>query len=189
LSSENVGILAIQGDFQLHRDMFEKLGHNTILVRKKEHLDQVDRLVIPGGESTTIQLLIDKYQLREPLNEFGRTKPIWGTCAGTILLSDKVDDDRIKPLRLIRIEVARNAYGRQINSFIDKGTISLGAVNRAFEMVFIRAPKIMKVAEDVAPIGYLRDEITAAVQGSVLVTTFHPELTDDPALHEFFLTL
>ena len=182
-------MLAIQGDFQLHIDMFERLDRESIFVKKEGQLDQVDRLIIPGGESTTIQLLIDEHRLREPLIEFGRTNPIWGTCAGTILLSGAVDDERIKPLRLIDIEVSRNAYGRQIDSFIDSGTISIDGEVREFEMVFIRAPRIIKTATKVEAIGYLGDEITAARQGRILVSTFHPELTDDPALHEFFLTL
>lgn len=189
MSNEKIGILAIQGDYALHKGVFEQLGKETVLVKKHDQLEEVDRLVIPGGESTTIQLLIDKYGLREPLIDFGRKNPVWGTCAGTILLAESVDDERIQPLKLIRIDVQRNAYGRQIDSFVDTGSVSIGNGNPEFEMVFIRAPKIRSVGEGADVLGRWNDEITVVRQNNVLVTTFHPELTDDPRLHEYFLTL
>ncbi len=179
----------MQGDYALHKSMFERLGKETILVKKLDQLEEADRLVIPGGESTTMQLLLDKYGLRKPLADFGRRKPVWGTCAGTILLAESVDDERIQPLKLIRIDVQRNAYGRQIDSFVGTGSVSIGNGSPAFEMVFIRAPKIRSVGEGTNVLGYWNNEITVVQQNNVLVTTFHPELTDDPRLHEYFLKL
>jgi 5'-phosphate synthase pdxT subunit len=169
--------------------MIERLDARPSLVRTVENLREVDRLIIPGGESTAIQLLIDTFNLREPLLEFGRRRPVWGTCAGLIVLSDSVDDPAIHPLKLIDISAARNAYGRQIDSFIDEGTACIHAVTQPFQMVFIRAPKIVSLGSHVTPIAHCRGEVVGAMQRNVLVTAFHPELTDNPAFHEFFLEL
>jgi 5'-phosphate synthase pdxT subunit len=141
MTSTTVGILALQGDFGLHQDVFRRLGAATVLVRKVEQLDTIDRLVIPGGEATTMQLLIDTFGFRQPLIDLGRRVPIWGTCAGLILVAGEVNDPLIKPLGLAEIGAQRNAYGSQINSFVATGTISIEE-EQQLEMVFIRAPKI-----------------------------------------------
>jgi 5'-phosphate synthase pdxT subunit len=189
MAQDIVGILALQGDFELHRRMFARLGAEVRLVRSVDDLRMLDRLVIPGGESTTMQLLIDRYSLRESLIEFGHTKPIWGTCAGLILLSKTVDDSRIRPLELLDIASSRNAYGRQVNSFVEIGNISVDGSERPFEMVFIRAPKILRHGDTVLVLGRLNREVTMAGYHRVLVTAFHPELTDDPSVHKYFLSL
>jgi len=149
----------------------------------------VDRLVIPGGESTTMQLLMDKFNLRQPVIAFGRDKPIWGTCAGLVLLAREVDDPLILPLGLIDIKAKRNAYGRQVDSFIAEGTVTFDQTSSALEMVFIRAPKIISHADSVTPLGYCDGDVVVARQDNILVTSFHPELTDQAAVHKYFLEM
>lgn len=189
MAEQKVGILALQGDFSLHQKAFESLGAEVRLVKDAAGLDDISRLVIPGGEATTIQLLMDQFGLREPLLEFGRHKPVWGTCAGLLLLASEVDETLIRPLKLIGLKALRNAYGSQLHSFVAEGNVSLSNAKTAFEMVFIRAPRIADLHEGTTPLGWLGDEITMAQQGRVLVSTFHPELTDDTAVHEYFLNL
>ncbi|MBD3381855.1 MAG: pyridoxal 5'-phosphate synthase glutaminase subunit PdxT [candidate division Zixibacteria bacterium] len=184
-----VGILALQGDFDLHRKAFEKLGCSVCLVKNVSDLNQIDRLVIPGGESTTINKLIDQYDLRQPLIDFGRAKPVWGTCAGLIMLSRDSGDERINPLKLVDIDSARNAYGRQIDSFSEVGDIQLDGKTDRFKMVFIRAPKITRLGDKVESLGKMKGDTVMARQGHLLVTSFHPELTDDLRIHEYFLKM
>ena len=189
MTDRRVGILALQGDFALHQAAFERLEAKTALVKRPEELEGLDRLVIPGGEATTMQLLIDELGFRQPLIDFGRQRPVWGTCAGLILLAGEVTDSLISPLGLIDIRVERNAYGSQINSFIETGTVSLGQPEQPLEMVFIRAPKIVDFSDKVVPLGRLGEDITVARQDRILVSTFHPELTDQTVVHEYFLQL
>ena len=189
MNTERVGILALQGDFVLHQAVFSYLGVEVMLVKRAEELAKVDRLVIPGGESSTMQLLMDEYDLRQPLIEFGQHKPIWGTCAGLVLLANKVTDPLVKPLGLIDITVERNAYGSQINSFVATGAISLRSKAEPFEMVFIRAPRIMQFSSRVKVLGSYADDVTIARQNSILVSTFHPELTQQTTIHEYFLDI
>jgi 5'-phosphate synthase pdxT subunit len=189
VGKERVGILSLQGDFSLHRAAFERLGAEVALVKTLEQLASVERIVIPGGESSTIQLLIDRFRMRQALIEFGNEKPIWGTCAGLILLAREVDDPEIRPLGLIDIVARRNAYGRQLDSFISEGTMSVNGDVSSIEMVFIRAPKIVGIGPDVLPIGECRGEVVAALHGKVLVTAFHPELTGQDIVHRLFLSL
>lgn len=187
MTGSRVGILALQGDFELHQKAFERVGAGTIAVKRVEDLDRIERLVIPGGEATTIQLLIDRYGFRQPLIDFAGRKPVWGTCAGLILVAQKVNDPLIRPLELMEIEVDRNAYGRQINSFVANGSLSLDGRSEPFEMVFIRAPRIVAYSAKVTPLGEHGDQVTIARQGKVLVSSFHPELTDQTVIHEYFL--
>ncbi len=184
-----VGILALQGDYALHQCMFARLGAETTLVRKPEQLTTLGRLVIPGGEATTIQLLIDHFGFRRPLIEFGRDHPLWGTCAGLILVATKVIGTLIDPLGLIEITVERNAYGSQIHSFVAEGNISIRNQVEPLEMIFIRAPKIVEYSARVVPLGKLGDTVTIARQRNILVSTFHPELTDNASVHEYFLEM
>jgi len=130
LKSENkiyeIGILAIQGDFELHSQAASKLDIEPILIKTADELSQAKRLILPGGETTTISKLIDLYNLRQPLTEFGKSKPIWGTCAGMVMLSMESGDKRVTPLKLINIDSDRNAYGRQVFSFSKEGEVYLG---------------------------------------------------------------
>jgi 5'-phosphate synthase pdxT subunit len=188
-----IGILALQGDFAEHCTMLGRLGISIIEVRLPKQLDSLDGLIIPGGESTTIAKLAVSYGLIEPLRQFGKDKPIWGTCAGAIFLSK--DAHRNQPLlQLMDITVERNAFGRQVNSFeVDLDVPALQEVDpadRPFQAVFIRAPLIESVQADTRVLAKLEDgRIVAAQQGHLLATAFHPELTKDDRFHRYFLKL
>lgn len=188
-----IGVLALQGDFAEHIAMLHRIGVEASEVRLPNQLEELDGLIIPGGESTTIGKLAQDFGLMEPLREFGREKAIWGTCAGAILLSK--DARREQPLlSLMDITVERNAFGRQVESFeIDLHIPTLQVVgnnNRPYHAVFIRAPLIESVHEPAKVIATLPDgRIVAAQQGRLLATAFHPELTDDDRFHRYFVSL
>jgi 5'-phosphate synthase pdxT subunit len=188
-----IGVLALQGDFAEHIAMLRGLGVEAVEVRLAEHLDGLDGLIIPGGESTTIGKLATDFGLLEPLRRFGQRRAIWGTCAGAIFLSRDVS--REQPLLgLMDIKVARNAFGRQVDSFeadlhIPELKQATGT-NGAFHAVFIRAPIIESVAGEARALASLPDgRIVAAQQGHFLATSFHPELTGDSRFHGYFLSL
>jgi pyridoxal 5'-phosphate synthase pdxT subunit len=172
-----IGVLAVQGDFREHAAMLRQLGAEPVEVRKPEQLDDLDGLVIPGGESTAIMRLIRIYGLEEGLREFGR--PVFGTCAGMILL------DR-KHLGLVDVEARRNAYGRQVASFETDLELAGGGSVRG---VFIRAPRVAEVGPEVEVLAELGGEPVLLRQGRFIVASFHPELTDDTRVHELFLDL
>lgn len=183
-----IGVLALQGDFAEHIIMLKRLGAETVEVRLPSHLDGLNGLIIPGGESTTIGKLAVDFGLLEPLREFGNKRAIWGTCAGAIFLSK--DARRSQPLLgLMDITVQRNAFGRQVDSFeADLSIPELG--EQPYHAVFIRAPIIESVSGTARLLAALPDgRIVAAQQGNLLATSFHPELTDDTRFHEFFLSL
>ncbi|NOX87692.1 MAG: pyridoxal 5'-phosphate synthase glutaminase subunit PdxT [Calditrichaeota bacterium] len=184
---QTIGVLSLQGDFLKHKTAIENCGHRALYVKDRETLQKCDKLIIPGGESTTQLLLIDKLGLREALIEFGKNKAVMGTCAGLIILGNTREHLPSDPLRLIDIKVKRNAYGRQVDSFIDKIQLDLNGKRAEFEGVFIRAPKIMDLGKDVKPLGYLGKDIVLAANKHILVATFHPELTDNPVIHRFFI--
>jgi 5'-phosphate synthase pdxT subunit len=185
-----IGVLALQGDFEEHIAVLDTLSVETREVRLEGELDGLDGLIIPGGESTTIGKLADEFGLIEPLKRFGAEKAIWGTCAGAILLSKDVH--RKQPLlNLMDIQVERNAFGRQVNSF--QTNIEVPALNHAglgdelFHAVFIRAPLIESVNKDARILAQLPDgSIVAAEQGHFLATSFHPELSGDDRFHRYF---
>ncbi|MBW8011671.1 MAG: pyridoxal 5'-phosphate synthase glutaminase subunit PdxT [Chloroflexi bacterium] len=187
-----IGVLALQGDFEEHLNILRKIGVEIRDVRMPQDLDDLDGLIIPGGESTTIGKLADDFGLLEPLRRFGEAKPIWGTCAGAILLSKDVR--RAQPLlELMDITVERNAFGRQVDSFeVDLKVPALERMDsskQSFRAVFIRAPLIESLdGEDVEALSELEDgRIVAAQQGHFLATSFHPELTDDDRFHRYFI--
>lgn len=187
------GVLALQGDFAEHIAKLDSLGVETTEVRLPEHLESLDAIIIPGGESTTIGKLAAEFGLLEPLRRFGKNNAIWGTCAGAIFLSKDVH--RQQPLlNLMDIAVERNAFGRQIASFeTDLDVPALKQIDphgRPYHGVFIRAPLIESIGEDVKVLAALDDErIVAAQQGHMLATSFHPELTGDDRFHRYFLWL
>ncbi|MBC8336061.1 MAG: pyridoxal 5'-phosphate synthase glutaminase subunit PdxT [Anaerolineales bacterium] len=190
-----IGVLALQGDFAEHIVMLSKLGAETAEIRLPAQLDDLDGLIIPGGESTTMGKLMVDYDLLEPLREFGLAHAIWGTCAGAILLSKDVRRDQ-PLLGLMDITVERNAFGRQVDSFIAALDISTlkqasgSGTDEPFQAVFIRAPIIESVNGDTEILVSLPDgKIVAAQQGHLLATSFHPELTGDTRFHEYFLSL
>jgi len=186
-----VGVLAIQGDYREHRLLLESLGADVKEIRLPDQLDDVDGLIIPGGESTTIVQLIDIYKMREKLRErvLQEGMPTWGTCAGMIVMAQKLSDHRPDPIKLMNIEVSRNAFGRQVDSFETDLEIE-GMDGPPYHAIFIRAPVVDTIGEGVEIISSLEDGRPVAVrQGHMLATAFHPELTDDPRMHKLFLQI
>ena len=183
-----VGILAIQGDFLEHQTVLARLGVDAPEIRLPHQLDAVDGLIIPGGESTTIAQLIDIYGFRSVLREkIAAGMPVWGTCAGMIVLASRLTDHRPEPLGLMDIVVTRNAFGRQIDSFEADLEID-GLTGPPYRAVFIRAPVVREMGKDVTVLASLADGRPVAVQqDSMLATAFHPELTDDPRVHDLFV--
>jgi len=179
-----IGVLALQGDFDAHRRRLEELGAEVVLVKKPEQLDEVEGLIIPGGESGTFLKLLGDTGFTK-LRDFVLTKPVFGTCAGCILLAHEVENPTQKGLGAIDIGVRRNAYGRQIDSFITQAASELGDI----EMVFIRAPKITRVGQGVHVLATEKDDPVLVRQGRVMAATFHPELSQDGRVHAAFLEL
>lgn len=185
-----VGVLALQGDFREHREMLERMGHAVREIRKPAQLDELSALIIPGGESTTIARLILSNGFQQPLRDFCASgRPTWGTCAGAILLAKQVDNLDRPGIEVMDIRVRRNAFGRQVDSF--EADLDVEGIDGApFRAVFIRAPLIEEAFGRARAICTLADgTIVAARQGNLLATSFHPELTGDSRLHEFFLTI
>jgi 5'-phosphate synthase pdxT subunit len=181
-----IGVLALQGDFDAHRRRLEELGAKVLLVKKPEQFDEIDGLVIPGGESGTFLKLLGEEGF-DKLKQFVRLKPTFGTCAGAILLATEVENPQQAGLGAIDIRIRRNAYGRQIDSSIREGKLGVSPL----EMVFIRAPKIFHVGPGVEVLATEgKDNVPVAVrQGSAMAATFHPELSDDTRVHQAFLDL
>ncbi len=182
-----IGVLAVQGDFDAHRKRLEELGAEVVLVRKPEQLDTLDGLVIPGGESTTFLKFLERGRFLERLREFARTKPVFGTCAGAILLAREVLNPPQASLGALDVRVWRNAYGRQLESSIRLGDTRLPG--GPLEMVFIRAPKIETTGADVEVLATESGDPVLVRQGKVMAATFHPELTPDMRVHAAFLDL
>ncbi len=170
--------------------MLASIGQASIEVRRPEQLDALDSLIIPGGESTTIARLILRYGFTEPLQAFCRSgRPVWGTCAGAILLARRVDELDRPGIETMDMTVARNAFGRQVDSF-EANLEMKGLEGGPFHAIFIRAPIIESVGPGVQVLGRLEDGvIVAARQGNLLATAFHPELGGDTRLHQYFLTI
>jgi 5'-phosphate synthase pdxT subunit len=193
-----IGVLALQGDFDAHRQRLEQLGAEVILVKKPEQLDEIDGLVIPGGESSTFLKLLGEKGF-EKLNQFVHAKPTFGTCAGAILLASEVENPKQTGLGALDIRIRRNAYGRQIDSSIREGKFLVrrngsdsadsGSRDVPLEMVFIRAPKIERLGPGVEVIATEGKDPVAVRQGKVMAATFHPELSDDTRVHRAFLDL
>ena len=185
-----VGVLAVQGDFAEHIAVLKGLGVDTREIRLPKDLKDIDAIIIPGGESTTIRRLFDLYNLSEPITSLVSSgTPVWGTCAGMIMLAKSLTDNRPEPLNLMDITVTRNAFGRQVDSF--EADINFPKLGKdPFHAIFIRAPAVAEAGEGVEVLGRL-DEATpvALLQDNMLVTSFHPELTSDTRFHRFFLTL
>ena len=183
-ANPKIGVLALQGDFDAHRRRLEELGAEVVLVKKSEQLDEIDGLVIPGGESSTFLRLLGDAGF-EKLKNFVRLKPTFGTCAGAILLAKEVENPPQLGLGAIDIGIRRNAYGRQIDSSIREGLFRGSSI----EMVFIRAPKISRVGEGIEVLATEGDDPVVVRQGKTMAATFHPELSDDTRIHQAFLDL
>jgi len=193
-----IGVLALQGDFDAHRRRLEELGAAVVLVKKPEQLDEIDGLVIPGGESGTFLKLLGEAGFKK-LKDFVKAKPTFGTCAGAILLASEVENPEQAGLGALDIRIRRNAYGRQIDSSIREGKFladfnhhlkdDKSPAEAPLEMVFIRAPKIVRLGEGVEVLATEGADPVVVRQGNAMAATFHPELSDDPRVHQAFLHL
>ncbi len=179
-----IGVLALQGDFDAHRRRLEELGAEVVLVKKHEQLDEIEGLVIPGGESSTFLKLLGASGFQK-LKEFVHSKPSFGTCAGAILLAKEVENPTQSGLGAIDIAIRRNAYGRQIDSSIREGLFRGSPI----EMVFIRAPKIERLGPGVEVMATQGNDPVVVRQGKTMAATFHPELTADPRVHQSFVEI
>ena len=185
-----IGVLALQGDFAEHIKLLETIGVKATEVRLSDDLRKIQALIIPGGESTTIVQLMDAFNLTGEIKRLVKEgMPTWGTCAGMIVLAREITEDRPKPLGLMDIRVRRNAFGRQVDSFeADVSVPVLG--DEPFPAVFIRAPGIEEVGPQVKPLSHFNEHgVIAARQDNLLVTAFHPELTQDQRFHSYFLSM
>lgn len=186
----NIGVLAVQGDFAEHIAILRKMGVDAREVRLPEQLDALDGLIIPGGESTTLSRLMSIYHLREPVAQLAAEgRPLWGTCAGMIMLANEITEQDPMPLGLMDIGVRRNAFGRQVDSFEQPLQIApLG--QEPYNCIFIRAPVVIRIGPAVEVLASLDDGRPVAVQqGNLLATAFHPELTADARVHQYFVDL
>ena len=189
---KKVGVLALQGDFEAHSGALARAGAEPVLARTASDLEDLDGLVIPGGESTTMLKLLNNEGMVEPLVEFGRRRPIFGTCAGAILLASEVTHPAQQSLALVDLTVERNGYGRQIDSRVAQLTPEPDFAQRThagdLEAVFIRAPIIRHVGPNARVLATYQGDPVLVEQGRHLVATFHPELSSDPRVHELFVS-
>lgn len=187
MSVKTVGVLALQGDFDAHRKALERVGAKAVEVRTAAELEACDGLILPGGESTTILKLLDQEKMVEPLRAFAAKKPVYGTCAGAILLAREVSHPAQPSFQLMDIEIERNAYGRQVDSRIAKVPLAPEIPGGDFEAVFIRAPIIRSIGSDVHVLASYNGDPVWVEQGRHMATTFHPELSRDDRVHKRFL--
>jgi 5'-phosphate synthase pdxT subunit len=185
---KRVGVLALQGDFEAHQKALERAGAEAVQVRTPEELRRVSGLVIPGGESTTMLKLLNDTGLKESLLGFAREKPVFGTCAGAVLVAKEVSNPVQEALGLLDIDVERNAYGRQLDSRIVKIQPEAGLSGDEMEAVFIRAPVIRRVGDSIRVLARYQGTPVLVEHGKHLVATFHPELTEDNRVHQLFLS-
>ena len=184
-----VGILELQGDFELHHNILRELGYTSFSVKESTDLENLDGLIIPGGESTTMSLLIDSFNLRKSILDFSKENPILGTCAGLILMARAIEDEsKVNPLGILNIEVSRNAYGRQIMS--RKENITIESDSKAFDMevTLIRAPKILKINKSINVIAEIDNSPAAVFDGRHMGLSFHPELNGVTFFHEMLFS-
>jgi 5'-phosphate synthase pdxT subunit len=180
-----IGLLALQGDYEKHGQVLSQLGMQAELIRYPQQLEDVSGLIIPGGESTTMSKLIDASEFRQPIHSFAQRSPILGTCAGLIMMAKLLQDDsRINTLAIMDVTVTRNAFGRQLDSFVDDLTVNLAGHQQTIAASFIRAPQINTVGPDVEILAYYNNAPVAVRQGHHLGLTFHPELNDITLFHQ-----
>lgn len=186
-----VGILALQGDFEKHEQQVRALGAHARLVKLPADLDGVDCLIFPGGESTTMSILMDKHHLRQPLKSFAQNHSIYGTCAGMILLSNSIQDNQsgVEPLRLMDIEVLRNGYGRQVFSFQEEVTANLPGYADRLNATFIRAPRIVRYGKSVTVLARYGEDPVLVRQRRFLASSFHNELSTETIVLKYFLDI
>ncbi len=193
MGNRTVGVLALQGAYQKHIDLLLASGVSASTIRLPHELEKCTALIIPGGESTTISLLIQENGLYEPIKTFAQNHPVMGVCAGMIMMATDVDDKRIKPLGLIPFRALRNHYGRQLHSFTTDIMLDFDAASQndspPFPAVFIRAPGVEKLSSDVRILATYNKEAVMIRKGYHMALSFHPELTDDRRIHEYWLSL
>ncbi len=184
-----IGVLALQGDFEKHCHQLALLGVESAPVRLPGDLERIDGMIIPGGESTTMDNLIDRFDFRKPLLRYGRSHPIWGTCAGMIILAGHLEDNwsGVQPLELTDIDIVRVGYGRQMFSFEDTLRVDLGEGEIDLPATFIRAPRITRMGDTVSCLAVYHGTPVLVSQGNLLASSFHPELDDDTRLLKYFL--
>ena len=181
----NIGVLELQGNYALHHKVFSDLGISSKGVKLPKDLDSVDGLVIPGGESTTMSLLLDRFRLRKPILDFAKENPIMGTCAGLIMMAKKIENEsKVKPLEILDVTVNRNAYGRQIMSKKEPISMELNNKSISFNATLIRAPKITDLSDNVRVLTTINDYPAIVLQGMHLGMSFHPELDGITIFHE-----
>ena len=184
-----VGILELQGDFELHHNILQELGYASFSVKDSTDLESLDGLIIPGGESTTMSLLIDSFNLRKSILDFSKENPILGTCAGLILMARAIEDEsKVNPLGILDIEVSRNAYGRQIMSRKENITIESDSKTFDMELTLIRAPKILKINKSINVIAEIDNSPAAVFDGKHMGLSFHPELNGVTFFHEMLFS-
>jgi 5'-phosphate synthase pdxT subunit len=186
-TAPNIGVLALQGAFDVHAKRLTELGAAAHLIRKPEDLSRLDALVIPGGESTTFLKHLERAGFYSVLDTFVHSKPVFGTCAGCILLAKEVHNPPQRSFAVLDIAVERNAYGRQNDSVILSAVTTLPG--GPMEMVFIRAPRISRIAADIEVLARRDNDAVLIRSGRILAATFHPELSDDHRVHELFLDI
>ena len=186
---KQIGVLGLQGAYAKHLAILQQLDVQAVDVRKPEDLEECHGLIIPGGESTTMTKLINEIDMHDALLKFSVDRPVFGTCAGMILMAAKVDDGRVKTLNLLDIEVERNAYGRQIDSFIDELDVTTNGQAFSMRGVFIRAPRIKNIGDDVEVLASVNGEPVLVQEGHHMAAAFHPELTGETRIHNYFATL
>lgn len=183
-----IGILALQGAFQEHKNILDSLNIDNCLVKTKEQLKDIDGIILPGGESTAMGKLLRDFDILEPLKEKIKNGfPVFGTCSGMILLAEKLSNSDVVHLGVMGIEVKRNAYGRQLGSFETLGDFK--EIDKKVKMVFIRAPYVENIKEGAEILSVVNGNITAVREKNMLAVSFHPELTDDTSVHEYFLDI
>ncbi len=186
---KQIGVLGLQGAYAKHLAVLQQLDVQAVDVRKPGDLEECHGLIIPGGESTTMTKLINEIDMHDALLKFSVDRPVFGTCAGMILMAAKVDDGRVKTLNLLDIEVERNAYGRQIDSFIDELDVTTNGQAFSMRGVFIRAPRIKNMGDGVEVLASVNGEPVLVQEGHHMAAAFHPELTGETRIHNYFSTL
>ncbi|MGM9926435.1 MAG: pyridoxal 5'-phosphate synthase glutaminase subunit PdxT [Bacillus sp. (in: firmicutes)] len=182
-----IGVLGLQGAIREHLQQIEAVGHQGLLIKSPGQLTDIDGLIIPGGESTTMRRFIDLYGFLEPLKQFAQTKPVFGTCAGMVLLADSIAETENSHLQAIDVRVKRNAFGRQRDSF--EAPLQVNGMTEPYPAVFIRAPYVEQAGPGVEVLATYEGNIVAAKQGNILITAFHPELTNDPRFMNLFVEM
>jgi 5'-phosphate synthase pdxT subunit len=182
-----VGVLTLQGAYQKHIELLHSMGVTTQSVRQPQQLENCSALIIPGGESTTISLLVQEYGLYDLIRSFAAEHPVMGVCAGMIMLANEVDDARVKPLGLMPFKATRNHFGRQVNSFTADIQLDFAPNDKPFHAHFIRAPGFENISPEIEVLARYQDEVVMIGTGKHMALSFHPELTSDIRIHQHWL--